>query len=50
MTLINLPAICLLSGSAVRTLADYRRQRGAGKDPVFRAAEAGIREKTEFWT
>ncbi len=50
MTLINLPAICLLSGSAMRTLADYRRQRSAGKDPMFRAADAGIREKTEFWT
>ena len=50
MTLINLPAICLLSGSAMRTLADYRRQRSAGKDPVFQAADAGIREKTEFWT
>lgn len=49
MVLINLPAILLLSRPALRTLQDYLRQRRAGGNPHFRAAEVGLAEKTEFW-
>ncbi len=36
MTIVNLVAIFLLSGKAVRLLNDYRAQRKAGKDPIFK--------------
>ncbi len=36
MTIVNLVAIFLLSGKAVHLLNDYREQRKAGKDPIFR--------------
>lgn len=36
MTIVNLIAIFLLSGKAVHLLNDYREQRKAGKDPIFR--------------
>lgn len=49
MALINLPSILLLSGTALLALEDYLRQKRAGKDPVFRAADIGLENKTEFW-
>ena len=41
--------ILLLVKPALLALKDYRRQREAGKDPVFRAADIGLAGKTEFW-
>ncbi|MGV9827254.1 alanine:cation symporter family protein, partial [Gordonia sp. NPDC003429] len=35
MALINLIAIALLSGIAFKLLADFTRQRRAGRDPIF---------------
>ncbi|MDR0568517.1 MAG: alanine:cation symporter family protein [Spirochaetaceae bacterium] len=35
MAVINLIAIALLSGAAVKALQDYQRQKQCGKDPVF---------------
>lgn len=49
MTLINLPVILRLSGTAMKALADYQKQRSEGRDPVFRAADIGVKEKTDFW-
>ena len=49
MTLINLPVILRLSGTAMKALADYQKQRKEGRDPVFRAADIGVKEKTDFW-
>lgn len=49
MALINLPAILLLAKPALLALKDYQRQREAGKDPVFHAADIGLEGKTEFW-
>lgn len=50
MTLINIPCCLLLSGQAVRTLRDYEKQKKAGKNPVFRAADAGIDDSgLSFW-
>ena len=49
MVVTNIPVILLLVKPALLALKDYRRQREAGKDPVFRAADIGLAGKTEFW-
>lgn len=49
MALINLPAIFLLGKTAINALKDYEKQRKEGKEPVFHAADIGIKEKLDFW-
>ena len=49
MALINLPVIVILARPALAALKDYTHQRREGKDPVFRAASIGLKEKTDFW-
>ena len=49
MAIINLPVIVILGGTALKALKDYTDQRAQGKDPVFKAASIGLREKTDFW-
>ena len=49
MALINLPAIVLLGGTALKCLEDYTRQKREGRNPVFRAASIGLVQKTDFW-
>ena len=49
MTLINIPVIILLGKHALRALSDYRKQKKAGLDPVFRAEDIGIRENLDYW-
>ncbi len=49
MTLINIPVIIILSGKAFRALADYKKQRKAGKSPTFRARDIGITEDLDYW-
>jgi len=49
MVIINIPVILLLAKPALNALEDYQKQRAQGKDPVFRAADIGLKEKTEFW-
>ena len=50
MTLCNLAAILLLGKYAVRLLKDYRCQRRAGKDPVYRSSTIPeIADETECW-
>ena len=50
MALMNLVAIAKLGHLVVDILADYRKQKSQGKDPVF--VSAGIKglEKAEIWT
>lgn len=48
MAMINVPCCLLLGSTAFRALEDYRKQRKAGKDPVFKAADIGIYD-TEYW-
>jgi AGCS family alanine or glycine:cation symporter len=50
MALINLPVIALLSKPALAALADYRAQRAAGQNPVFKAKDINLEVKTDFWT
>ncbi len=49
MVLVNMPVILLLMKPAMACLEDYCSQRKAGKDPVFRAKDADIREKLDYW-
>ena len=49
MAIINLVAILLLGKWALAALDDYTRQRKEGKDPHFKAADIGLKEKTDFW-
>ncbi|RNA67979.1 alanine/glycine:cation symporter family protein [Alteribacter keqinensis] len=48
MAIINLAAIALLSGIAVKTLKDYQAQRKQGLNPTFNASRLGIKN-TECW-
>ena len=49
MVIINIPVIILLSKPALAALKDYTEQRKAGKDPEFKAADIGLKDKTDFW-
>ena len=49
MVVINIPVIAILSRPAAAALRDYTAQRKAGKNPVFRAADIGLKEKTDYW-
>ena len=49
MALINLPVIVILGKTALAALKDYKRQRKAGKDPVFKASSIGLDGETDFW-
>lgn len=48
MASVNIIAILLLGNIAVKVLKDYEKQRKEGKNPVFKAEEAGV-ENTECW-
>ena len=49
MAIINLPVIILLAKPAVRCMNDYIQQKKAGKNPVFKAADIQLEDKTDFW-
>ncbi len=49
MAIINLPVIVILGGTAMKALKDYTSQRREGRDPVFKAASIGLKERTDFW-
>ena len=49
MAIINVPVIFLLSKTAAKCLDDYVAQKKAGKKPVFKAADIGVKEETDFW-
>ncbi len=49
MVIINIPVILILTKPAIAALNDYMKQRSQGKNPVFKAANIQLKEKTEFW-
>lgn len=49
MALINIPVIIILSKPAMHCLEDYLKQKKAGKNPVFKAKDIGLKTKTDFW-
>lgn len=48
MAIVNIIAILILGNIAMKVLKDYEIQKKAGKNPVFKAEEAGIKN-TECW-
>lgn len=49
MALINLPVIVILGGPAIRCMKDYIHQKKQGQDPIFKASDIGLKDKTDFW-
>lgn len=49
LAFINIPVCIVLGGVAYKALDNYVAQRKAGKNPVYKAAENGVKEKTDFW-
>jgi AGCS family alanine or glycine:cation symporter len=49
LALINLPVIIILGKPAIRCLRDYAKQKKEGKNPVFKAADIQLKDKTDFW-
>lgn len=49
MVIINVPVILILGKTAFAALKDYKRQRAAGDDPVFKASSIGLEGKTDCW-
>lgn len=49
MVVINIPVILILTKPAMAALEDYVKQRKAGKNPEYVAADCGIKEKVEYW-
>ena len=48
MALVNIVVILRMGGQAIRVLEDYTRQKKAGHDPVFHAADVDI-TNTQQW-
>ncbi len=49
MTIINMPVILYLSKYAFRALKDYEKQRKDGVEPVFKAKNIDLPDKTDYW-
>ena len=49
MALINIPVILILSGIAFKVIQDYEAQLKKGINPVFKSADIGLSQKTDFW-
>ena len=49
MAILNLPVIVILARPALAALKDYTTQKKQGKNPVFKAASIGLKEKTDYW-
>lgn len=50
MTLINLPSCVAMSGTAVKALKDFEKQRKAGKDPKFHPQDIGLDpDSLSYW-
>ncbi len=49
MTVINMPAILILSKYVFRALKDYEKQRKEGREPVFKAKDIDLPTKTDYW-
>jgi AGCS family alanine or glycine:cation symporter len=46
---LNIPVCMILGGVAYKALDDYVAQKSAGKNPTFKAKDAGVTVPTEFW-
>ncbi len=46
---LNIPVCIVLGGVAYKALDDYVAQKKAGKNPTFKAKDAGVQVPTDFW-
>lgn len=46
---LNIPVCIVLGGVAYKALDDYAKQKAAGKNPTFKAKDAGVTVPTDFW-
>lgn len=49
IVVVNMPAILLLGGKAMRCLNDYTKQRKQVKKPYFHAKDIQLEDKVDFW-
>ena len=49
LAFINIPVCAIIGTAAYAALKNYTRQRKEGVDPVYIAAENGVKEATDFW-
>lgn len=49
MVITNVPSILILGGVAFKCLNDYKAQKAQGLNPVFKASNIGLKQKTDFW-
>jgi len=49
MALINIPVILILSELAFKAVQDYEAQLKKGINPVFKSADIGLSQETDFW-
>ena len=49
MVVTNVPTILILGGIAFKCLNDYTSQMKEGKNPVFKAANIQLKQKTDHW-
>ncbi len=49
MTIINMPVIIYLGKYAFRALKDYEKLRKDGVEPVFKAKDIDLPDKTDYW-
>ena len=49
LAFINIPVCIVLGGVAYKALDNYVAQKSAGKDPTFKAKDAGVQVPTDFW-
>ena len=49
MVLCNVPVILIIGKPAYDALKDYQKQKAEGKNPEFKAADIGLKQKTDFW-
>ncbi|MBQ6497064.1 MAG: alanine:cation symporter family protein [Lachnospiraceae bacterium] len=49
MVITNVPSILILGSIAFKCLDDYKKQKAEGHNPIFKAADIGLKQKTEFW-
>ena len=49
MVVTNVPSILILGGVACKCLKDYQKQKKAGLNPTFKAADIDLKQDTDFW-
>ncbi|MBQ9016057.1 MAG: alanine:cation symporter family protein [Firmicutes bacterium] len=49
MVVTNVPSILILGHIAFKCLDDYKKQKAEGRNPMFKAADIGLKQKTDYW-